>query len=65
MGIRAYEEGSEEGEVRSWWHQILEDPECPMKDIREIELSCAVWENRFGPCHQSVIRGASWHPKLT
>lgn len=44
--------------IEEFCHQILKNPECHMKDIREIQLRCAVWENRFGPCHQSAFTGA-------
>lgn len=51
------------GWIEEFCYQILENPECHMKDIREIQLRCAVWENRFGPCHQSAFTGALMAPK--
>lgn len=59
------EESFERGLGEKLWNQILEDPQYPLKDIREIEFSCAVWENWFSSCHQSPVAVSSWHSKLT
>lgn len=54
---------AEKGWIEEFCRQILENPECHMKDNRKIQLRCAVWENRFGPCHQSAFTGALMAPK--